>query len=52
MELLDALTRTNTKRAQELPTTYQAHHLPPSIERLKFVDLIKTPSHPRHIAHR
>jgi hypothetical protein len=28
MVLLDALTRTNAKRAQELPTTYQAHHLP------------------------
>ena len=28
MELLDALTRTNAKRAQELPTTYKAHHLP------------------------
>jgi hypothetical protein len=28
LELLDALTRTNAKRAQELPTRYQAHHLP------------------------
>jgi hypothetical protein len=28
MVLLDALTRTNAKRVQELPTTYQAHHLP------------------------
>jgi hypothetical protein len=26
MKLLDALTRTNAKRAQELPTTYQTHH--------------------------
>lgn len=26
MVLLDALTRTNAKRVQELPTTYQAHH--------------------------
>jgi hypothetical protein len=26
MKLLDALTRTNAKRAQELPTTYQTNH--------------------------
>ena len=28
MVFLDALTPTNAKRAQELPTTCQAHHLP------------------------
>src|SRR5262245_37353673 len=28
MELLDALTRTNTKHVQKSPVTYQPHHLP------------------------